>query len=61
MLTRREMFEDLPGIADEICSKLFSVDGKPAKSVAMDLIESIAKRTSASQLTNLITTVMEAF
>lgn len=61
VLTRREMFEDLPGITDEICSKLFSVDGKPAKSVAMDLIESIAKRTSASQLTNLITTVMEAF
>ena len=61
VLTRREMFEDLPAMIDDIAGKLFTVDGKPSQNLIMYLIESIAKRTSASELMNLVTTVMEAF
>ena len=61
LLTRREMFEDLPGMCDDIAAKLFTVDGKPSQNLILYLIQSIAERTSASELMNLITTVLEAF
>ena len=61
VLTRREIFEDLPGMVDDIAGKVFTVDGKPSQNLVMYLIQSIAERTSASELMNLITTVLEAF
>lgn len=61
LLTRREMFEGLPALADDFAAKLFTVDGKPNQGLAMYLIQAIAERTSASELMNLITTVLEAF
>lgn len=61
LLTRREIFEDLPGMADDIAGKIFTVDGKPSQNLIMYLVQSIAERTSASELVNLITTVLEAF
>ena len=61
VLTRREVFEDLPGMVDDIAGKVFNVDGKPSQNLILYLVESIAKRTSASELMNLITTVLEAF
>lgn len=61
LLSRREMFEDLPGMIDDVAGKLFTVDGKPSQNLILYLVQSIAERTSASELVNLITTVLEAF
>ena len=61
VLTRREVFEDLPGMVDDIAGKVFNVDGKPSQNLILYLVVSIAKRTSESELMNLITTVLEAF
>ena len=61
LLTRREIFKDLPEMVDDIAAKLFSVDGKPNKGLIMDIVESLAQRTSARELVDLITILLEAF
>lgn len=61
VLGRREIFEDLPAICDDIAGKIFTVDGKPSQNIILYMIQSIAEHTSASELMNLITTVLEAF
>ena len=60
ILTRREIFENLPAMADDIAAKLFTVEGK-AGNVIMDIINSLAEKTSARELVDLITTILEAF
>ncbi len=61
LLTQRAIFEDLPEIADDIAGKLFTVDGKPGDSVIMYAVNLIAKRTSARELVDGITKILEAF
>ena len=61
LLTQRAIFEDLPEIADDIAGKLFTVDGKPSDSVIMYAVNLIAKRTSARELVDGITKILEAF
>ena len=61
ILSRREVFENLPEMVNDIAAKAFTVDGKPGPGLIMYIVNSLAQRTSASELVNLITTVMEAF
>ena len=61
MLTCRGIFEDLPEMADDIAAKLFTVDGQIDTGLVMYIIESIAKKTSARELVDMITNIMEAF
>ena len=61
ILSRREIFENLPAMADDIAAKLFTVNGKPNKGLIMDVVQSLAERTSARELVDLITLVVEAF
>lgn len=61
LLTTRAIFEDLPEMVDDIASKLFTVDGKPNSGLIMYIIETIAKKTSARELVDMITNILEAF
>ncbi|MDD7306510.1 MAG: FAD-dependent oxidoreductase [Peptoniphilaceae bacterium] len=61
LLSRREIFEVMPDLVTDIANNTFTVDGKPGKSMMMYAINAIAQRTSASNLVNFVTTVMEAF
>lgn len=61
MLSRREIFEGLPALCDDIAGKVFTVDGKPGMNIIMYMVDAIARRTSATELMNLVTTVLEAF
>ncbi len=61
LLTRREIFKDLPAMVDDIAGKLFVVDGKPNRGLIMDILEALAQRTSARELVDLITILLEAF
>ena len=61
LLGLREIFQDLPAMADDICQKLFTVDGVAGKGVIMSIINSLAERTSARELVDLITKVLDAF
>ena len=57
----KRQFEDLPAMADDIAAKLFTVDGQPSSGLVMYIIESIAKKTSARELVDMITNILEAF
>jgi electron transfer flavoprotein-quinone oxidoreductase len=61
MLTKRGIFENLPALADDIASKLFTVDGTPNNGIAMYIVNAIAEQTSATDLVNGISEVLEAF
>lgn len=61
ILSRREIFEDMPELVNDIVEKAFTVDGKPGQNILMYAMNSIAERTSASNLVNLVSTVLEAF
>ncbi len=61
ILTRREIFQDMPEMVDDIATKVFTVDGQPGAGILMGIINSVAQHTSASELMNLITTILEAF
>lgn len=61
LLTCRAIFEDLPAMADDIAAKLFTVDGQPNSGLIMYIVESIAKKTSARELVDMITNILEAF
>ena len=61
LLSRREIFKDLPEMADDICTKLFTVDGKPSMDFLMYVINSFTAHTSVKQLTTLASTVLDAF
>lgn len=61
VLSQRAVFEALPELCDKIAGKVFSVDGQPSQNIIMYLVDLIAQRTSATELMNLVTTVLEAF
>lgn len=61
LLSQREIFKDLPEMADDICTKLFTVDGLPSMDFLMYVINSFTQHTSVKQLTNLASTVLDAF
>ncbi len=61
LLTKRGIFENLPALADDIASKLFTVDGTPNNGIAMYIVNAIAEQTSATDLVNGISEVLEAF
>ncbi len=61
ILSERAIFEDMPAMVDDIAKKAFTVDGKPGPGLLMYIVNSIAERTSASELVDLITKILEAF
>jgi hypothetical protein len=48
-------------MVDDIAAKLFMVDGKPNSGLIMGIVESLAQRTSARELVDFITILLEAF
>jgi electron transfer flavoprotein-quinone oxidoreductase len=54
ILSRREVFKDLPEMVDDICTKLFTVSGKPSMDFIMYVINSMASHLSVAQLTSLV-------
>ena len=61
VLGRREVFEGLPAMVDDIATKAFTVDGKEGKGLMMHVIHSVAEHTTAAKLVEFVTTVLEAF
>ena len=61
LLSRRAIFECLPELCGEIADKIFTVDGAPSENIVLYIVDAIARRTSASELMQQITTVLEAF
>ena len=61
LLGRREIFEGLPSMVDDIATKAFTVDGKQGQSFMMYVINSVAEHTTAAKLVDFVSTVMEAF
>lgn len=61
ILSRREIFETLPEMVNDIAAKAFTVDGKPGPGLIMYIVNSVAQRTTASEVMNLITAILEAF
>lgn len=61
ILSQRAVFEDLPAMCDDIANKVFTVDGQASQNIIMYIVEQIAKRTSASELVELVTKILEAF
>ena len=61
LLGRREIFELIPSLATDIAAKAFTVNGKQEQNLIMYALDSIAQRTSATEIVNTITSVLEAF
>ena len=61
LLSRREIFKDLPEMADDIATKLFTVDGKPSMDFLMYVINSFTSHTSVKQLSEFASTIIDAF
>ena len=61
ILSRREIFELIPSLATDIAAKAFTVNGKQEQNLIMYALDSIAQRTSATEIVNTITSVLEAF
>ena len=61
LLSQREIFKDLPEMADDIATKLFTVDGKPSMDFIMYIINSFTSHTTVKDLSNFATTVLDAF
>lgn len=61
LLGRREIFELVPSLATDIAAKAFTVNGKQEQNLIMYALDSIAQRTSATEIVNTITSVLEAF
>ena len=61
LLTRREMFTNLPDMADDIATKMFTVTGEPDQGTVMYIVNSLAEHTTATELVDMISEVLEAF
>ena len=61
LLSRREMFKDLPEMTEDIFAKLFTVTGKPSMDFVMYVINSLASHLSVAQLTSLVGDIVDAF
>lgn len=60
LLSRREIFEEVPVVVTDIARNTFTVDGNQGKGLAMYAINSIAEHTSASNLVDFLTVALEA-
>ena len=61
LLGRREIFELIPALATDIAAKAFTVNGKQEQNLIMYALDNIAQQTSATEIVNTITSVLEAF
>ena len=61
LLGRREIFELIPSLATDIAAKAFTVNGKQEQNLIMYALDNIAQQTSATEIVNTITSVLEAF
>ena len=61
LLGRREIFELILSLATDIAAKAFTVDGKQGQNLIMYALDVIARQTSATEIVNTITSVLEAF
>lgn len=61
LLSRREIFRDVPDMTDDIATKLFTVDGKPSMDFLMYVINSFTSHTSVAQLSEFASTILNAF
>lgn len=61
LLSRRAIFECLPGLCGEIADRIFTVNGNASENIILYIVDAIAHRTTASELVKQITTVLEAF
>ena len=61
LLSRREIFEGLPAMVDDIAGKIFTVNGESTEGILMGIIESLASHMTVAQLVDLVSTIMEAF
>ncbi|MBP2014693.1 FAD-dependent oxidoreductase [Anaerococcus degeneri] len=60
ILSRREIFSDLPEIINDVAGRAFTVNGGDSKGFIMGTVNDLATRISATQLSDFISTVMEA-
>ena len=60
IMSRREIFKDLPEMADDICKKLFAVDGKPSVDFLMYVINSVTSHTSVDRLSSFVGDIVDA-
>lgn len=60
ILSRREIFIDLPEIINDVAGRAFTVNGGDSKGFIMGTVNDLATRISATQLSDFISTVMEA-
>lgn len=60
ILSRREIFNDLPEIINDVAGRAFTVNGGDSKGFIMGTVNDLATRISATQLSDFISTVMEA-
>ncbi|MBM6967712.1 FAD-dependent oxidoreductase [Pseudoramibacter alactolyticus] len=61
LLSRREIFQDVPDMVDDIATKAFTVNGKEEMGLIMYIINAVASHTSVAELTDFASTVLEAF
>lgn len=61
LLSRREIFRDVPDMTDDIATKLFTVDGKPSMDFLMYVINSFTSHTTVAQLSEFASTILNAF
>ena len=61
LLGRREIFDFIPSLTTDIALKAFTVDGQPGQNLIMYVVDLIARKTSASEVVQAITSILEAF
>lgn len=60
ILSQRIIFKDLPEIINDVAIRAFRVDGADSKGLIMGTVNDVAEKTSATQISEFISTVMEA-
>lgn len=60
ILSRREIFKDFPEILNDVAARAFTVNGGDTKGFIMGTVNDLASRMSAGQISDFISTVMEA-
>lgn len=60
ILSRREIFKDFPEIVNEVAKRAFTVNGGDTQGFIMGTVNDLATRMSATQISDFISTIMEA-
>lgn len=60
ILSRREIFKDFPETLNDVAARAFTVNGGDTKGFIMGTVNDLASRMSAGQISDFISTVMEA-